>query len=118
MMRSQISATFDSAPFIGLVFQARMPTQKYTLDLPRLVPEVECLITVDLVAQLVGQAGFLPLLLRLLQQALIDKGGNCIQHWYRCSIHVKSRTNRFYSLQHATADKDRKLPEEPLLRGI
>ena len=54
MMRSQISATFDSAPFIGLVFQARMPTQKYTLDLPRLVPEVECLITVDLVAQLVG----------------------------------------------------------------
>ncbi len=31
-----------------------MPTQKYTLDLPRLVPEVECLITVDLVAQLVG----------------------------------------------------------------
>src|SRR5205807_10528814 len=59
MMRSQISETFDSAPFIGLVFEARMPTQKYTLDLPRLVPEVECLITVDLVAQLVGLSSLL-----------------------------------------------------------
>ena len=37
-----------------LVFQARILTQKYTLDLPVLVPEVECLIKVDLVAQFVG----------------------------------------------------------------
>src|SRR6266699_774559 len=40
-----------------LVFQARRPTQKYTLDLPILVPEVECLIKVDLVAQFVGKTG-------------------------------------------------------------
>ena len=40
-----------------LVFQARILTQKYTLDLPVLVPEVECLIKVDLVAQFVGRGG-------------------------------------------------------------
>ena len=40
-----------------LVFQARILTQKVTFDLPVLVPEVECLIKVDLVAQFVGCAG-------------------------------------------------------------
>ena len=40
-----------------LVFQARILTQKVPFDLPVLVPEVECLIKVDLVAQFVSFAG-------------------------------------------------------------
>jgi hypothetical protein len=39
----------------GLVFQARIPPQKYTLALPVLVPGVGCLTKVDLVAHRVGK---------------------------------------------------------------
>src|SRR5437667_11971040 len=63
------------------------------------------------------EAWLFSLLLRLVQQALVDEGVDFLQHLQCCSIGVKSRTYRFYCLQRATADKDRKSPEEPLLRG-
>jgi hypothetical protein len=39
-----------------LVFQARIPPQKYTLVFTVLVPGADCLTKVDLVAHLVGRA--------------------------------------------------------------
>ena len=69
-MRSLFCATSNSAPFTRLVFQTNIPTQKYTLFLTILVPEVECLTKVDLVAQLVGHADLAVEIRRLRDQPL------------------------------------------------
>src|SRR2546425_3784282 len=62
------------------------------------------------------EAWLLAFLLGLLQQALVDKGGHCIQYWL-CFV-TKRSANRLDGLQRATTGKDREPPKKPLLLGI
>src|SRR5207253_8376476 len=58
----------------------------------------------------------LAFLLGLLQQALVDKRGHCIQDWLH--FIAKRAANRLDGFQRATTRKDREPPEKPLLLGI
>src|SRR5436190_995992 len=58
----------------------------------------------------------LAFLLGLLQQALVDKRGHCIQDWLH--LIAKRAANRLDGFQRATTGKDREPPEKPLLVGI
>src|SRR2546425_6457328 len=62
------------------------------------------------------EAWLLAFLLDLLQQALVDKRGDCIQDW----LHLIARhaAHRLDGLERATTGKDREPPEKPLLVGI